>query len=572
MMDYKNYKSWTPKTLGAEKAQLVLKNAFVVNVFSNEITKNDVAVEDGCIVGVGEYSGRREIDLAGKYICPGFIDAHVHLESALASPAAVVTAALRRGTTTFIADPHEAANVAGEAGIDYILDSTSALPANVYIMLPSCVPSGKEEENGCTFDAEKMKKYVQNPRVLGLGEVMDYPAVLGGDPGMMDKLGLFSRHKIDGHAPGLSQKELQAYAMAGIKTDHECVDFAYALEEIRCGMHVIIREGSGARNLEALVTGLVESGCDRRHFSFGTDDKHIRDIETEGHIDHNIRKSIRLGLSPVEAIKIATINTAEVYGLSGLGAVAAGYRADLVVLNDLEAVEIHAVYHGGVNVSEAHIKLTPAPGVLKSTINIADILPGALALKLHATEKPHVIEIVPGQLLTKHLREEIPSANGYFTPNSTYNKAVTVERYRATGHTGIAPVKGFNLAGGALGSSFSHDSHNLIAVGDSDEAIMRVLSALKEAGGGYAVCRRGEVRVLPLPVMGLISEAEPDEIEAALHEMLDIAHALGVPPDVNPFISLSFLALPVIPELRVTTKGIFDVTEQTIIKSPPQAD
>ncbi len=346
-MELKDYQRYSEITRGLRKAELVLKNAKIVNVFTGEILAGDVAIEDGIIVGIGSYEGKTERDMTGKYICPGFIDSHLHLESTLVTPGELVTVASRHGTTTFIVDPHESANVSGLAGIDYIVDQTEDVSANVFVMMPSCVPATSIDDNGCTLTAEDMAPYLKNERILGLGEVMDYISVVNGEAGMHQKLTLFENRVRDGHAPFLAERDLQAYVMAGIKTDHECSEFEYAMRERRNGMTILIREGSAARNVDAIVSGLVENHMTGEGFCFCTDDKHIEDIEREGHIDHNVRRAIELGMNPVDAIKMATIHSAQCYGFDNLGAVAPGYQADLIILNDLEKVSIDEVYYKG---------------------------------------------------------------------------------------------------------------------------------------------------------------------------------------------------------------------------------
>ena len=567
-MDYKAYKKLSECALGGRKAELVLRNARIVNVFSEEITRGSIAVENGMIVGIGNYSGETEIDLGGRFVVPGFIDSHLHFESALAAPSDLVYAAMKQGTTTFVADPHEAANVAGEAGIDYILEQTEGLSANVFVMMPSCVPATAHEENGCVFTAERMEPYLKNPRILGLGEVMDYVSVIGGEAEMMKKLSLFSERIKDGHAPGLDEKQLSAYALAKIKTDHECVSYEYAMEEIRRGMYVLIREGSGAKNLEAIISGIVENRTNTDRFAFCTDDRHISDIAAEGHISLNVRKSIRLGLDPIKAIKMATINAAVCYRLDELGAVAPGYRADLVVLDSLEEVKIHSVYCGGKPVNEAEPrKLRPCAENLLHSVHIPDIKKEDIALFLDENSAAHVVGVVENQLLTSHLIETVPVSDGAFLPSEQYNKAVVIERHKNTGHIGVAPVKGFCIKNGAIGSTMSHDSHNMVIIGDSDEAILAAVRELKRVQGGYTLIRgSNEPETLPLPVMGLMTEANSGDAEKKLEKMLLEAHEMGVPENVNPFTTLSFLALPVIPSLRLTTKGLFDVENQSFVQ------
>ncbi|MDL2268173.1 adenine deaminase [Desulfovibrio sp. OttesenSCG-928-G15] len=562
-MDYTHYTRLAPMALGREKSGLVLKNALVINVHSGEILPGDIAIEGDTIIGVGSFSGRVEVDLQGKTVCPGFMDAHLHLESTLANPRELIHTAMLHGTTTFIVDPHEVANVAGTDGIDHILAQTEDLPANVFVMMPSCVPAVAGEENGASVTAADMQPYLANPRVLGLGEVMDLGAVVSADPAMLDKLTLFAKRVKDGHAPGASLSELDAYALAGIATDHECTSYEAALNEVRRGMQVLVREGSGAKNLKDIISGIVANANPTRFYSFCTDDKHITDIEADGHISHNVRQSIALGLRPLKAVQMATINTAQCYGLNTLGAIAPGRRADLVVLNDLESVDIHSVYCAGTLVPREK----PAPGPkcpakLRNTVHVPKLAAVDLALAVTGPLSG-VIEMIPGQLTTNNLQVALPVRDGHFLPDSEFNKVVAVERHKNTGHVGVAPVKGFCVKNGAIGTSQSHDSHNIVIVGDSDEAILLALDELKRVQGGYVIVRDGKVsHTLPLPVMGLMSEAPAAEVEAQLSAMLAAAHELGVPADLNPFIALSFIALPVIPHLRVTTRGLYDVLER----------
>ena len=539
-------------------AELVLKNCRIVNVFSGEILRGEIAVTDGIIVGMGEgYTGNVEIDIEGNYVAPGFIDSHLHLESTMVTPPEVINEANKFGTTTFIVDPHEAANVAGIDGIDYILDQTANLRANVYVMVPSCVPSGPGEENGGTLAADDLKPYRDNPRILGLGEVMDSNAVITGDPDMMKKLRTFSDKNIDGHAPFLNNYVLAAYAMAGIKTDHECSTYEYAMEEVRHGIHVLIREGSAAHNVEAIVKGIVANHNSTRTFSFCTDDKHIEDIRRQGHISYNIKKSIELGIRPIKAIQMATINAARCYGFDHLGAISPGYQADMVIIGDLHEMDIKAVYHKGIDINKApRIPVKRCPIHLKNTVNVGDYNMKSLELKVNSGLQD-VIELVPGEILTKHLREQIPSEDGIFIPDSIYNKCVSVERHHHTGHIGVGIIKGFNVHNGAIGSSVAHDSHNLNIVGDNDRDIALAIEALREMQGGYVIIRDGKIAdKLCLPIMGLMSDAGFEEVDGTLKRMKKNTMEMGVTEDNDPFVTLSFIALTAIPEIRITTHGV----------------
>lgn len=548
--------------LGKIKAPLVFKNAKVVQVFTNEIISADIAVCDGMIVGVGDYEGVREVDLNGKYVCPGFIDSHLHLESTLVNPAELILQAGLKGTTTFIVDPHEAANVSGTAGIDYILNETENSQANVYVMLPSCVPAGPFEDNGFSLGVSDMRTYTDNPRVLGLGEVMDCGAVISCDEDMLGKIDLFREKNIDGHAGYLSEKETDCYVLAGISTDHECCTFEDALREMRSGMQILIREGTAAKNLESIIKGVIEHKLPCHQLAFCTDDKHIEDIQSQGHISYNVRKAIELGLDPIESIKIATLYPAKKYGLKHLGAVAPGYQADLLVMNDLNCVDIEQVYYKGEKVVQSDNGERSVPKELLNTVNVK--IEGIQELKLPmSSKKARVMQVVGGEILTKEIFENVTVEDGLFVADETYQKIAVFERHHATGKKGLGIVKGFSIKNGAIASTVGHDSHNLIVVGDNDDDMYRAVMALIECGGGYAVVRRGEEpKVLPLEIMGLISTKGHEDVKSTLKEMIELARQMGVPGDIDPFITLSFLALPVIPQLRVTTRGLYNVIER----------
>ena len=559
-MELKDYQRYSEITRGLKKSELVLKNAKIVNVFTGEIIEGDLAIEDGIIVGIGSYEGKTERDMSGKYICPGFIDSHLHLESTLVTPAELVTVASRHGTTTFIVDPHESANVSGLAGIDYIVDQTENTSANVFVMMPSCVPATSIDDNGCTLTAEDMAPYLENKRILGLGEVMDYISVVTGESGMHQKLKLFEKRVRDGHAPFLAEQDLQAYAMAGIKTDHECSDFEYAMRERRNGMTILIREGSAARNVDAIVSGLVKNKMNGEGFCFCTDDKHIEDIEREGHIDHNVRRSIELGMKPVDAIRMATIHPAECYGLQNLGAIAPGYQADLVVLDNLEKVTVHEVYYKGKVIEKVkEIEIKSCPTELKNTVHVGDF--SLENLKLESPDGYFtIIEMQDGQITTKKCRKKFSDKKCIFESDKEFQKIAVIERHKATGKTGVGIVSGFGIQGGAIASSVSHDSHNIIVIGDNDEDMKLAIEELIRTQGGYTIVSNHKVfDTLELPVMGLMSDAGYQYSNSKLKIMIDKAHQMGVGKGIDPFITLSFMALPVIPEIRITPRGIYDV-------------
>lgn len=559
-MNLEKYKRCSDVARGLEKADLVLKNAKIVNVFTEEIVEGDIAVADGMIAGIGTYEGIREKDLNGKFVCPGFIDSHLHLESTLVTPKELISQAVLCGTTTFIVDPHESANVAGLAGIDYILKETEDVPANVFVMMPSCVPATGMDDNACRITADMMEPYLQNKRILGLGEVMDYISVVEGDPRMYEKLRLFDGRVRDGHAPFLQEPDLQAYVMAGISTDHECSEFAYAMRELSNGMTVHIREGSAARNLEAIVQGIVRNHISTDHFCFCTDDKHIEDIKREGHIDHNVRKAVGLGISPIPAIRMATIQAARCYGLSRLGAVAPGYQADLLVLDDLEQAAVREVYYKGRAVNEDTIcTIHTCPSELKNTVHVKGFTKEKL--KYTGSFPCHVILMEEGQITTKDIAEENicwDESEG----KGTIQKIAVVERHKNTGMVGVGFVKGYGLQHGAAASSVSHDSHNIIVIGDNDEDMELAVRELIRTQGGYTLVREHQVYdTLELPIMGLMTDMGFELANKKLEKMIQKAHEMGVPKGMDPFIALSFMALPVIPEIRITPRGMYSVTD-----------
>lgn len=572
-MELEQYRKHSKMARGQEKAELVLKNAHVFMAHTGEFVTGDVAVSDGMVVGVGSYEGEREIDLSGKYLCPGFIDSHLHLESTLVTPGELIRQAARCGTTTFIVDPHESANVAGMEGVDYILEQTEDVPANVFVMMPSCVPATHVDDNGANVTAAKMKPYLDHPRVLGLGEVMDAVSVIGGNVSMHEKLGLFKDKVLDGHAPFLPEGDLAAYALAGIATDHECVDYDYAMAECRNGMQVLIREGSAARNLEAIVTGIVEHNTDTSAFCFCTDDKHIEDIQRDGHIDYNVRRAVQLGLPVEKALKMATIQAARCYGLRHLGAIAPGYQADFVVLDDLKDLRVLQVYHKGMEISgDENAEIRPCAPKLRNTVHVRDFSEERLRLP-HRGNEAYVICMEEGQITTKISREAVPyqEENGarYFKPDSIYQKAAAIERHKDTGKIGVGIVKGFGIQGGAIASSVGHDSHNLIVVGDNDHDMKLAVEELIRTQGGYVLVEHGTVYgTLPLPIMGLMSDAGYEKVNEALARMIPKAHEMGILPGFDPFITLSFLSLPVIPEIRITPRGLYLMAEDRILENP----
>ncbi len=552
---------------GNIKAPLVLKNASILNVFTETIDKGDVAICGDEIIGVGDYCGETEVDYRGKIICPGFMDAHIHIESSLVTPLTLARVMAPHGTTTLIADPHELVNVVGAQGMDYFLRATESIPMDVFMMLPSSVPATAFETNGANFTADDMKPFVGRDRVLGLGEVMNSPGVLSGEKSILDKLDLLQDYAIDGHAPGLSGRDLQAYVCAGIQTEHECTTFKEALEKVKAGLYVLVREGSAAQNLDALIEGLVKSNIPVERFLFCSDDRHLDDIDRDGHVDYEIRRAIQKGLSPIKAIKMASYYTAQAYRLRGYGAVAAGYRANLVVLDDLEKVKICDVYHAGHRIGEGYCQSfseVKAPDSMTHSVMIGEVTADQIAVKRQ--DKNHVIEVVPGQILTRHLLERV-SGGDMFVPDNVYNKLCVVERHRGTHHVQAAPIKGFGIENGALAASVGHDSHNIIVVGDNDADILCAIREVAKMQGGYCIVQQGKVLAsLPLPVGGLMSDDDPQTVVKKNQDLIQTAHKLSVPMDVDPLFTLSFLSLPVIPELRLTDCGLFDVNTFSMVE------
>ena len=572
-MELEVYRKYSQMARGLEKAELVFKNGRVFSSGTGEFIEGDVAVADGIVIGVGTYEGETEIDLDGKVICPGFIDSHLHLESTLVTPGELVRQAAQCGTTTFIVDPHESANVSGTDGIDYILDQTEDAPANVYVMMPSCVPATHVDDNGCTLTAGKMKGYLDHPRILGLGEVMDAPSVINGSIAMHEKLRLFQDRVKDGHAPFLAPGDLAAYVLGGIDTDHECVDYEYAMAEARNGMQVLIREGSAARNLDAIVKGIVEHHTDTSSFCFCTDDKHIEEIRKEGHINYNVKRAVQLGLPVEKALQMATIQPARCYGLYQLGMIAPGRQADFVILDNVTDLNVVDVYHCGKRViRDEKVEVKPCPPHLKNTVHVSGFSEERLKLK-HPGGKAHMIQMLEKQIVTSDVVEEVPwkvlDGEKYFVPDGEYQKIAVIERHKNTGKMGVGIVKGYGIRGGAIASSVSHDSHNIIVVGDNDRDMALAVKEMMRTQGGYTLVRDGEIYgTLPLPVMGLMSDAGYESVNEALAKMIPKAHEMGVKDGFDPFITLSFMALPVIPEIRITPRGIYLVKEDRMLRTP----
>ncbi|MGL6174600.1 MAG: adenine deaminase [Cellulosilyticaceae bacterium] len=550
------------------KADKVLKNASIINVFSKEIIKGDIAICADKIVGIGNYQGIEEIDLSGKYIAPGFIDSHVHMESTMVSPREFAGVVMPFGTTTIIADPHEIANVAGLKGIEYMIKEGEESCINIFYMLPSCVPCSDMETSGAILDANELQKMMNHPNVLGLGEMMNYPGVILGDPNVLDKLEISRGKVIDGHAPGLSGYDLMAYALAGIQTDHECSTVEESIERIRLGMSVQIRKGSAANNLEDIVKGMISEGYGFERCVFCTDDKHLDHIMEDGHINSNIRESIALGVDAIEAICMATLYPAKLYGLKQKGAIAPGYDADLVVFDSFETMDIESVMINGKwkfeeklpkEVVGTKYNRYSAGLEILNTVNCKEITLEDLKISLEHS-KANIIGLLPKQIITQKLQEDVNVINGQFKADEVYSKIVVVERYKATGNIGKGIVKGFDIKNAAIAQTIAHDSHNIVCIGDNDQDMVKAINYIREKQGGIAVVSRGEiVGELHLPIGGLMSTLGAKEVTSQLNVMMQVAYSLGVNKDADPFLTLAFLALPVIPEIKITDKGLFDV-------------
>ncbi len=553
---------------GDRRADLLLKNANLINVLSGEIYPADVAIYGDTIVGIGGYDAEREMDLGGKFLCPGFIDAHVHIESSMVVPPEFAKAVVPRGTTSVISDPHEIANVMGVEGIMLMAEMAGSIPLNTYIMLPSCVPATGMETSGARLDARDLEALMEKEWVLGLGEVMNVPGVIGCMPEMLRKIEITGGMPIDGHAPGLRGKDLAAYITAGIRSDHECTNPEEAREKLRKGMAILIREGSIAKNLEDLLP-LVTPGNARRCL-FASDDRHPDDLMEEGHLDFILRKSIRLGLSPVTAIQMATINPAEIYGLRDVGAVAPGLKADLVILHDLESFAVHSVFKDGRQVAKEGKMLPgmiPPKGLeMRNTVKMKPVGPEALAIRAQG-RLAKVIEIVPGQLATKAVVEPVTIRDGKAEadPQRDMLKVAVFERHTASGNIGLGFVRGFGLKGAAIGSSVAHDAHNIVVVGDNDTDMMVAGAEIAGMGGGLVIAQGGKISgALALPVAGLMSDKGIEHVGKQLKLMRKMGRDMGCRLE-DPFMALAFLSLPVIPELRVTDRGLVDVGQFRVV-------
>lgn len=550
------------------KNTLVIKNANVVNVFTDEIVRADVAVYEDVIIGVGSYSGENEIDAGGAYLAPGFIDAHVHIESSMVIPSSFMKVIMPHGTTTVIADPHEIANVAGAAGIRAMYKLTDELPLRVLFMLPSCVPATPFEHSGAKLVAEDMEQFMHKSRILGLGEVMDANSVINCSQEMLDKLRLFDKRPIDGHAPMLEGMGLNAYRVAGAFSDHECSTYEEVKQKLATGMNILLRIGSAANNMDGVLRRIAEEKLPTRNMMFCTDDKHIEDIRREGHINANARMAVAAGIDPIDAIKMASYNAARAYGIRGVGAIAPGYKADMVLLEDLKDFKVKQVISrfGRPYTGEEQIPSPILPPQVFNSVRLPEISKYDLALRCHVSAP--VIKMIPHQLVTELVYRDVErDENGCFIPSEGMVKLAVIERHHATGSMAVGILEGLGIKHGAVASTVAHDSHNLVVAGDNDEDMLMAIESLRDCGGGYSVVSRGVVLArLPLPIAGLMTAAPVNDVLEIQQALLDALYSLGTKRDSDPLIALSFMALPVIPAVKLTDEGLFDAVNFKFIK------
>lgn len=564
------------------KADVVIKNGRIVNVFTGDITKGDIAIADGTIAGIGDYDGEKIIDAQDKFIVPGFIDGHMHIESTMLTPYELSKVLIKHGVTTVMADPHEIANVAGTNGIDFMLNSSEDLPVDIFIMLPSCVPATTFENSGAKLTAEDLQPFYSHPRVLGLAEVMDFPSIVNLNEEMLKKIvnAKLNGSIIDGHAAGLSKEELNVYAAAGIYADHECITLDEAKNRLELGMYLMIREGTAAKQLKKLLPVITK--VNSRRCMLVTDDKLLDDLIAEGSVDHNVRLAIKEGLDPVTAIQMVTLNAAEFFELHDLGAIAPGYQADLLILDDLQRISIDKVIKNGKCVVQSEKIDKEVVKKNKSSKELASRLPKINMKKLQkndfeihlSSDLCNVIEIVPNSLMTYHRVEKVDINKGKFNTSILKDqlKLAVIERHHSTGNIGLGIVKGFGIKNGAIATSVAHDSHNIVVTGTSDEEMLLAVNQLKKMNGGIAITKDKEViATLPLVIGGLMSEKGYLEVQKELDILNEALSMIGFDADFNPFLTLSFLTLPVIPEIKLTDMGLFEFKRFSHIKIEEQS-
>ncbi|MBE0701515.1 MAG: adenine deaminase [Acholeplasmataceae bacterium] len=557
------------KAKNLEKPELVLKNTKLINVYTHTIEDVDIAIEDGIIIGVGKYDGKREHDLSGFYVAPGFIDGHVHIESSMLTPPGFAKIVVPHGTTTVIADPHEIANVSGSLGVDFMLETSENIPLNVYMMIPSCVPATQEEHSGSVLTAKQIESYRNHPRVIGLGEVMDYPAVIRGNQDIHHKIRTMQGKIIDGHAPDILGYDLTSYILSGIMTDHECTMVESMIERIKQGMYVHLREGSATRNTKTLLKGLKKAYIPRTLFC--TDDKHPEDIKQEGHINYNVNLAIASGMDPIDAISMATLNAATCYRLPHLGAIAPGKQADMIVFESLESINPVKVYHKGQLVAENQKPLFECQSkTYEAVLNTVNFNLDDLSFDISIKSNPvYVIGLIENNITTSKIIKSVSVEKGCFkyNPKEDVLKLAVIERHHMRKTIGLGLVQGFGIKHGAIAMTISHDSHNLIIVGTSDHDMRVAAAMIKEIQGGIVLVEHGVVTDhLQLEIGGIMTNKNESIVQESLSRMKEKIKRMGLSAKVHdPFISLAFLALPVIPKLKLTDRGLFDVEQFKII-------
>lgn len=564
---------------GIQKADLVLKQGRIINVFTEEIEVADIAIHNGSIVGIGSYKGLNEIDCSNKYISPGFIDGHIHIESSMLKPVEFARAVIPHGTTAVITDPHEIANVNGLIGIEYMMEASKGLPLDIYFVLPSCVPATSFDESGSNLYAKDLEPLYKKDNVVGLAEVMNYIGTINGDKDILDKIKDAKKYGrvVDGHGPGLKGKDIDAYVAAGVQSDHECSTIEEAMEKLKRGQWIMIREGTAAKNMDALIK-LFEAPFYNRAMLV-TDDKHPFDLLEYGHIDYIIRKAVKNGADPVTTIKMASYNAATYFGLKNSGAIAPGYKADLLILSDLESIQVETVFKNGKKVYEQGSLITIPEPVIKEELKNAvyhsfhcdkvteeDFLINSNYFNRFIQDGFPVIELVKEEILTKEVRIPLTSSSWEELHKNNLLKLAVIERHNNTSNIGLGIVKDFGLKKGAIASSVSHDSHNLIVIGSNDLDMMQAANRVIELGGGLVIAVDGKILgELPLPIAGLMSDLDTRTLADSIEDLKEITKDLGSFDGIDPFMSLAFISLPVIPELRLTTKGLVDVKKQILL-------
>ncbi|MFB4214012.1 adenine deaminase [Shouchella sp. JSM 1781072] len=574
MTDRTSIKKQLRAASGEESCDLLLTNATIVDVYTCSTYKSTIAITDGMIVGIGDYKkGDQTIDLEGKWICPGLIDGHVHIESAMVRPEDLARVLLPRGVTTIVADPHEIANVGGADAVRYMIEAAKDIPMDIKMMAPSSVPAASFEENGASLTSKDIEALFLEGEMHGLGEVMDFPAVVTGDDEMLEKIELAKKYgqTIDGHGSGLDEKALNAYRVVGIENDHEAIKEEEALERIRKGFYVLMREGTATRDLEAILP--VVTAHNSRRFAFATDDKHLDDLVEEGSIDFHIRKAIRLGMDPLQAIQMGSLNAAECFQLHTKGAIAPGKEATFLILSDLDAFEVEDVFVKGKKVAEQGRVLSSfrdyvdVPSQLLDSVHIKPFTKKDLKLPLKNSGSATIIEASLTSIVTRKVTEAVETEDGCFKPSSNHLKLVVMERHHRKGHIGVGICKGIPIKRGAIVSTVAHDSHNIIACGTDDESIEHAIKHIAECGGGMAVVNGPNVlATLPLTIGGLMSVHSVDQVKRQLNQLQKALQELGYDEHVDPFLTLAFLALPVIPSIKLTSKGLFDVEAFSFIE------